>query len=230
MSKKIVVSIFALWLLFPSVSALADTEAAVAYSKGIVAFSDGNFEGALSHFKKAYKADPQNTDHIYLLGMTYFRLNDFEKASKHLKELLEKNPEFTQAYFDYGLALFRMGRTKEALGWFEQAHLKDMSNPNPILYIGLCNYYMGDNPKAIDILKKVAKNFAKTEAGKAAGEWVTKIELGSKPQEAAAARKPRRLHMRVGLSGFYDSNVTLDPDTEIIAGYNNNQDSGIFLG
>lgn len=230
MAKKIVTAVIALLLLFPNFSAFAATEAAVAYSKGIVAFSDGNFEAALSHFKKAYKADSKNTDHIYLLGMTYFRLNDFEKAAKYLKELLEKNPEFTQAYFDYGLSLFRMSRTKDALGWFEQAHLKDMSNPNPILYVGLCNYYLGDNPKALDILKKTAKNFAKIEAGKAAQEWVTKIESGAKPQEAAAAGKPRRLHMRAGFSGFYDSNVTLDPDTEVIAGYNNNQDGAFNSG
>lgn len=228
--KKIAAVGLAVFLFSCSLSALAATEAALSYSKGIVAFSDGNFEAALSHFKKAYKADPANTDHIYLLGMTYFRLNDFEKAAKYLKELLEKNPKFTQAYFDYGLALFRMGRTKEALVWFEQAHLKDMTNPNPILYVGLCHYYIGDNQKALDVLKKVAANFAKVEPGKAAAEWVAKIESGGKPSEAEAARKPRRLNMRASASGFYDSNVTLDPDTEILAGYNNNQDGVMTSG
>lgn len=232
MVKKIIISLtlFLFSLTFALPAGADSTEGAVSYSKGIVAFSDGNFETALNYFQKAYKSDRNNTDYIYLLGMTHFRLNNFESAAKYLKELLEKNPAFAQAYFDYGLSLFRMGRTKEALGWFEQAHLKDMSNPNPILYMGLSHYYLGNNEKALEILKKVAQNFAKLEAGKAAAQWVTKIESGAKPQEAVAAGKQKRLSMRAGASAFYDSNVTLDPDTEVIAGYNNNQDGAFNSG
>lgn len=230
LAKKIIPIVISILLFSLSFSAFASTEGSLSYSKGIVAFSNGNFETALSYFEKAYKSDRNNTDTIYLLGMTHFRLNDFEKASKYLKRLLEKNPEFNQAYFDYGLSLFRLDRTKEALGWFEKAHLRDMTNPNPILYVGLCNYHLGNNEKALDILKKAAKNFAKIEVGKAAAEWVKKIESGAKPGESAAAGKQRRWNIRAAASGFYDSNVTLDPDTEDLGGYNNNQDGAMSSG
>lgn len=199
----------------------------VSFSKGMLVFSDGDFQKALGLFEEAYKAEPDNPDHTYFLGLTHLRLNHFPQASKYLKELLDKNPDYSKAYFDYALSLLRQKNYKEALFWFKKATDKEPRNPLPLFYVGVALYHEGIKSEALRIFKNIEEIFPKSEVAQTAKEWVTKIETGEELQiapTAVAEEKLKQWSLKGATSFFYDSNVSLDPDEENLAGFQNNQD------
>lgn len=223
---------FVLFLfLFPLSIVSARTEAAsVAFSKGQAAFSESDFKKALPFFQQAYKEDPENPDHIYLLGLTYFQLNQYQEASQYLKEFLDKKPGFADAYFPYGLSLYRQKQYAPAAVWFEKAKEKNKKDPLPVFYSGLTQYYLGDQEKSLATLKHVDEMAPNAELASATSEWIKDIQEGKVPKEGAAKKAEKKLTVRVAGSAFYDSNVILDPDEGNITGFQSNQADAMAAG
>ncbi|MBI5299525.1 MAG: tetratricopeptide repeat protein [Deltaproteobacteria bacterium] len=218
-------------LLFSIFIVSARTEAAsVAFSKGQAAFSESDFKKALPLLQEAYKEDPQNPDHIYLLGLTYLQLDQYQKASQYLKEFLDKKPDFADAYFPYGLSLYRQKQYAPAAVWFEKAKEKDKKDPLPVFYSGLNQYYLGDPEKSLTTLKLVDQMAPNAELASAVSEWVKDIQEGKVPKEGAEKKEEKKWTIRVAGSAFYDSNVILDPDEGNIAGFQTNQEDAMAAG
>lgn len=187
--KIFVIVVVGVLSLFFSKTLLAAEDPHVVYTKGILAFSDNDFEKALQNFKIAYKTNPGHQDNLYFLGMTHLRLENFAEASRYFKELLDKNPNYAKVYFDYGMSFFRQAKYQEALIWFEKGKKADPKDFRNSFYEALSNYHLGKGP-----MPKEA----------ASGAKITKT---------------RRWNASASSGFFYDTNVSVDPDNEDIDGF-----------
>lgn len=225
--RKIPIFCLLLFLFFAAAPKVGASS--VVFSKGLVAFSESDFKKALPLLQQAYREDPQNSDHVYLLGLTFLQLNRFEEASKYLKEFLEIKPGFSDAYFPYGMSLYRQKRYEEARVWFEKAAGKNRKDPLPVFYGGLVEYHLGNTEESLSRLQNVGRMAPDTELSRASDEWIRDIQEGKMPEERGA-KEEGKWSVRVAASGFYDSNVILDPDQGSIAGFQSNQGDAMAAG
>ncbi|MDO8526345.1 MAG: tetratricopeptide repeat protein [Deltaproteobacteria bacterium] len=225
MGKKL---FFLLLLLSLSTQmAHAAAEAPISFSKGIVVFSDGKYNKALPLFENAYKINPSNPDHIYLLAITHFKLNHYSEANKYFKELLDKHPEYTQAYPDYGMSLFRQKQYSEAAIWLAKAVEANKKDPSPLFYLGLSKYYAGQKEESKATLKKVKDLYPQSELAETSMQWLDNINAGTISETQygeGSLLVGKKWNIRAATSFFYDSNVTFDPDDEDLADFSSNQD------
>ncbi|MDO8527930.1 MAG: tetratricopeptide repeat protein [Deltaproteobacteria bacterium] len=197
---------------------------AVSFSKGVVAFSDGEYKKALVFFLDSQKKAPKDPDTLYFLGLTNFKMNRFGKATGYFKTLLDQNPDYSKAYFDYGLALFRLGKYPESLAWMQKSWENDTTNPAPLFYVALNHYKMQQKEATLARLKQLKENFSETEFAVTSREWVTKLEAGEPlPIALTEAELMKKWVVKGAVSAFYDTNVTYDPDDENLSGLQSNQ-------
>jgi tetratricopeptide (TPR) repeat protein len=57
------------------------------YGRGMIAYSDQNWEEAIAHFTDAYKADPNRAESLYYLALAYYRQGDNLEAARRLMEM-----------------------------------------------------------------------------------------------------------------------------------------------
>ena len=98
-------------------------EAQRAASAGDTTLQDLKWRQALSELLSGVKADPENAELQYLLGMTYFfGFRRHAEAETHLKRSLEiKNNEFPEADNLLGTMLVETGRAEDAIPHLERA-------------------------------------------------------------------------------------------------------------
>lgn len=98
-------------------------EAQRAAGSGDSALQDLKWRHALSELLEGEKADPENSDLQYLLGMTYFfGFRRHADAERHLKRAIElKDGKYPEADNLLGTMLVETGRAKEAIVHLERA-------------------------------------------------------------------------------------------------------------
>jgi tetratricopeptide (TPR) repeat protein len=82
---------------------------------------DGKVDEAVQMLREAARANPDNEDVHYNLGLALARQGKTEDAMKEYQEALRIFPNYVEAHNNLGNALMRIGRTEEAIPQFEQA-------------------------------------------------------------------------------------------------------------
>ena len=96
------------------------------------------------YLKELIKNFPAIIEYKQALGVYYFNKNDFEKAQTEFENIINTRPKFKQAYIFLGQihnALSLKDKQKEyhkeqALKYFVESAMLDVSDPKPIFYIG----------------------------------------------------------------------------------------------
>lgn len=109
--------------------------------EGIQHHDDGNYDKALTSYKKALEIDPNSAVVHYEMAYTYFAKGDLEKAIKYADAVLKQDKDYKlQAYLVKGSALDLQGKTKQSIKLFEKA-IKTTEGHYLLYYnLGL-NYY-----------------------------------------------------------------------------------------
>ena len=70
---------------------------ATADTLGWAYYHQGVYNAAIDMLQQAAKAEPENPNYHYHLGMAYEKSNDYAQAKKQLEDTLEISPNYAQA-------------------------------------------------------------------------------------------------------------------------------------
>ncbi len=91
------------------------------YYCGKVYLESGEPDKAVSEFKKAYEAEPDNPNIMIGLGRGYMANGEIQEAISILEAALKKAPEYADVHYHLGLALYKAGESEEATNEFKEA-------------------------------------------------------------------------------------------------------------
>lgn len=116
----------------------------------------GNYEEAMTIFKRTLQLDQQNPFTYYSLGNLYVqKLRQPEKAIPYYKELVMLDPDFPNGYLNLGSAYALLGNYKEAAQFFERELLAQPQSPLAFFNLGRVYMLMGRRSEARDAFRKV---------------------------------------------------------------------------
>ena len=87
-------------------------------SKGVTAFREQDFDGAIYHFSEALNLGPSNETKATLLGnraAAFEKIGDFQSALEDSVNALKAQPTYLKAYFRQATSLIELGRHREAI-------------------------------------------------------------------------------------------------------------------
>lgn len=84
-------------------------------------FARGRYDEAIGQWQELLRAQPENADAHYNLGLTYLAQDKLKEAEGELREALTLNENHTAAHSDLGVLLDRKGDEGEAIASFERA-------------------------------------------------------------------------------------------------------------
>jgi TolB-like protein/Tfp pilus assembly protein PilF len=127
--------------------------------------TEGKFEEAITHYRNAWRARPEDYQAILLSSDALVKLKRddevLEAARLGIKLAdahLELNPDDARAWYLSGAALMRLGKPDEALERTRRAYAIDPEDA-AVLYNAACNYALAGKPdEAIDHLDKAIRN------------------------------------------------------------------------
>jgi tetratricopeptide (TPR) repeat protein len=78
------------------------------------------FSDALRHFEKAYTLNPNYTNTLVWLGISYLDLNNYDKAHTALDVALSKDQTLWDAWYYKGKVYLAEAKDKEAIATFKK--------------------------------------------------------------------------------------------------------------
>ena len=210
------------------------------FSKGILAFNQGNYKDALQAFTKAANIKPELAQIQYYLGLTHTQLENNNEALKAFKKVISLDPTYPRVHYDLGVVYYRLGNYLEALKAFKVAEQKEPQRAMIYYFKGYILYLQNKFSKSLPYFTKAAEldpslkqttHFFRGVAllklnqyEDSEQEFQTALnldptsELGKgalKYLEAIKARErivPKKWRLNASLSYQYDDNVVLEPD------------------
>ena len=133
------------------------------FSVGTIAFSDGDYATAASHFERALRFDPDSYEIRMSLAESYFRLRDLNRA---ISMASGTSPQDDQVLDFLGKCYRYAGRDDEAIDIYERLVTADSLEPSWYWYLARLEMNRGDMDKGAAYLERVARlrNDAKTFA------------------------------------------------------------------
>lgn len=89
--------------------------------KGTMRHRAGEIGLAQSHYQRAAKLDPGNSDAWHLLGVAALQTGALPLAVKHLRACVKLSPKHAEAHNNLGVALRRLGKHRDSVGAFRAA-------------------------------------------------------------------------------------------------------------
>ncbi len=83
-------------------------------------FDSGNFEQAVTYYRRALEASPQSPELRTDLGTSLNRLGQKQEALREFRRVLEYAPDFVTAKFNIAVVNEQLGNTTEALRWYRE--------------------------------------------------------------------------------------------------------------
>jgi len=209
------------------------------FSKGVVAYSEGNFEEALGFVQKASQLNPQDAETHHYLGMTQTQLEQYEPAIETLEKALSLDPTIKELPYDLGVTYFRTEQYPKALSHFMEAEKAQPDRAMVYFYQGYIHYLTEDFDRVAPPLNKAqqldpsltqtcqfyqAMSFMKSKKyGEAEREFQATIATAPETELAEAAKtlmtrlaalkkEEKRWSITPSISFQYDDNVSLTPD------------------
>jgi tetratricopeptide (TPR) repeat protein len=225
-------------------AAAASERSEILYSRGLVDFHAGNYEKALEIFNQAVAADSTDAYALYYRGVTRGRLNDSEGAIADLRAALAQRPGLNEAALELGVVLVDRGRYGEAAPLLEQAQHDEVLDAQASLFLGICQLRQGrpiaaqpnfERAAAKDPRLQTSAHYYLGVAAYQAAQWTDAeryfssvaaanpdSQMGREAAEfldAVRSRQARPYHIYASSALEYDSNVSISPANDILAGF-----------
>ena len=121
---------------------------------GLLTEADGNYEGALDHYRAALFAAPDLKDAHYGLGRTYTALEQFEEAARAYESGLEVFPDESEMRQGRAQALKAAGQTDVAITELQEAIEANPDDVELVLDLSALQAREGNQDGAIDTLTR----------------------------------------------------------------------------
>ena len=153
----------------------------------------------------------------YANGTRLFKAGRYEAALKSFVEAEEQGYKSGELFYNLGASLFKLGRFEEAKVAFEKAAYYSGTRELSLFNMGLIADKLGDRPAAIERFMQVLNETDDERLGRLAGTALSRLK--DAPVEA-------NWFGLVSIDIGYDDNVTLLPDTLLLA---NSQQDDVFI-
>lgn len=175
------------------------------YYKGLAFLGQKKPELAVQSFEKAHQIQPRDLFIRYQLGATHFLLKDYDKAEPLLSGVYDEQPKLENVGFYVGFLRYQEKRYPEALTAFSQVQTTDPDMRQLIgFYKGLTLGTLGLPEQAVTELDDAFK--VQTSDPFSAPVQRMRDTL------TAVKSTERRFRAALGLGGFYNDNVALNPN------------------
>lgn len=144
---------------FQKVLSLRPNHAPTLYRLALIYHQKGEFEQALTHFKRTLKTNEDEVElgNIHIaLATTYVSLGQLEKAIEEFKTAIDLQSDRRELHLDTGELYHQLGKYNEAIAHFEKA---DQSNPITQIYLAKGYWFKGHRDKTFSILQEATKSF-----------------------------------------------------------------------
>lgn len=184
----------------------------VLYYLGLVHLAQKQPAQAVPYLGKGLSIRPSNLFLRYQLGVAYFAVPDYEKAAPPLFDVYEKQPTLDSLGFYVGYLLYRKKDYEGALAAFDANQTQDFDTQQlTLFYRGLTLGILGLSDQAIEELGEVKLERSVAPISSAAIRIRERLAAKKKADE----KKPWQL--QVSLGGFYDDNISVNPDSGSIS-------------
>ena len=148
---------------------------------------------------------PKDDDIQYQLGVAYFTLGQYDKASPYLEQAFSQRPDRVNLAYYVGYIRFLQKDYQRALDAFALVQTTDQDLIQLVsFYRGICLGSLGLSDQAV------------AQLGQAQSMNPTALLVGPalRIRDAMIAQRnqQKRLRASVSLGGFYDDNVSINPD------------------
>lgn len=235
-----VVAVMVSWLAAcPAFAQQADAE--IWAAQAALAYEEHRYKEALGFLQKALAFDEHNQRALYYLGLIHLAQEQPEQAAGALATLIRLRPADLDVAYHLGVAYFAGGHYEQAEPLLEEVFRQEPSRDNLGYYVGFLRYRKQDhagaaaafaaNQSTDQTIKQLALFYRGLALGTMGLSDQAQAELESaqqiqpmspitgasvRIQEAlATARKTtdsRRFQAQVGLGGYYDDNVAVNPN------------------
>jgi tetratricopeptide (TPR) repeat protein len=130
-----------------------------AADKGTLAYSAGDYAGALARFEDAVKQNPQDAESLSNLGQVLVRMHRTAEAIPHFERACALNPDRWAYRFNLARALGLVQRWDEAIASYRQAQTLFPDDYATTFNLALAMHKKGDDAGAVTEYKKaIAQN------------------------------------------------------------------------
>ena len=132
-------------------------EEAAYFDRAEVKFELGDYEGAISDFKKTLSKNPRNMDARYQKGLCYYHYGNQYYAIKDLKYIIKKDTTYVDAYYDLSIIYYEKDQLGVALSYANKTVDLDHEHADAYLIRGLINADRGNEDEACSDFKQADK-------------------------------------------------------------------------
>ncbi|MCL5784709.1 MAG: tetratricopeptide repeat protein [Patescibacteria group bacterium] len=115
---------------------------------------DGQYDKAISFYKKAADLDPSDVTIIISLGLTYTQKGEFENAKAQYQKAINISPKYYLAHVDLGDVYIKQGEYELARKEYQSALDIKKNDPAILSYLGSVYYNEKEYDKAIEAFNK----------------------------------------------------------------------------
>ncbi len=114
----------------------------------------GEIDKAISDYSSAVEIDPKNHSSWNGLGFIYEKRHELDRALAAYEKAVEAKPDFDIGHRNIGDVHAALGQFTQAIAAYNKAINIDRDDPSHFRSRGLTYFYQGDNPRAIQDLRK----------------------------------------------------------------------------
>ena len=124
---------------------------------GIIFFNLGEYQKAMSCFKKAIQIQPNYVAAYYNLGNVHKETAENQKAINCYEKAIQINPEYVDALNNLGIIFFKLGEYHKSVSCYEKAIRINPNNVGVHNNLGNTLKELGEHQKAINCYEKAVK-------------------------------------------------------------------------
>jgi len=132
-------------------------DSAICVIWGLAVSAKGDSAGAIKHFNKAIRINPNNAEAHYNLGNVYLSQNRLAMAAGEYKKAIQARPNYVKAYGNLAVTLAQMGAIDEAINCLRHIVVLEPNNPDTHFNLARTLADKGLIDEAIENFRKVTE-------------------------------------------------------------------------
>ena len=133
------------------------------FSEALTAYFTGDKTAAIAALTRLSVEHPDNASVCILLGNLHYSRGALDEALLSYRKAVELGPKYGHAYYKLGVCSFRAGLLEEARAAFcHNLELQGQSHAMSNYWIGLIDYFLGKDEKALDSFHRLKEQSAES--------------------------------------------------------------------
>lgn len=114
----------------------------------------GDYDEAIKILKDVLAEEPEDTNALYLMGMSYSKQQMYKEAIESLTQVVQLVPDFPPAQFELAICYQNLGEKEKALEHYRKTLELDPNNPDAAYNAGLILFGQNQAEEALVLFEK----------------------------------------------------------------------------